>query len=55
MTWPDGHRGVLTWRPGSTLAALRAGPLAVVEALRQAGYPAPAAELAVELDRKSVV
>ena len=49
VTWPDGHRGVLTWRPGSTLAALRAGPLAVAAALRQAGYPAPAAELAVEL------
>jgi hypothetical protein len=49
VTWPDGHQGVLTWRPGSTLAGLRAGPLAVLEALRQAGYPAPAVELAVEL------
>jgi hypothetical protein len=49
VTWPDGHRGVLTWRPGSTLAGLRAGPLAVMEALRRSGYPAPAVELAVEL------
>ena len=49
MTWPDGHRGVLTWRPGSSLADLRAGPLAVMDTLRQAGYPAPAAELAIEL------
>jgi phosphotransferase family enzyme len=49
VTWPDGHQGVLTWRPGSTLADLRAGPLAVMEALRQAGYPAPAVELAIEL------
>jgi hypothetical protein len=36
VTWPDGHLGVLTGRPGSTLADLRAGPLAVMEALRQA-------------------
>jgi Phosphotransferase enzyme family len=49
VTWPDGRQGVLTWRPGSSLADLRAGPLAVMEALRQAGYPAPAAELAIEL------
>jgi len=48
VTWPDGHRSVLTWRPGTRLADLRDGPLAVIEALRPAGYPAPAAELAVQ-------
>jgi hypothetical protein len=49
VSWPDGHRGVLTWRPGATLAELRAGPLAVADALRQGGYPAPAVELAIDL------
>jgi aminoglycoside phosphotransferase (APT) family kinase protein len=48
VTWPDGHRSVLTWRPGIRLSDLRKGPLAVIEALRPAGYPAPAAELAVQ-------
>jgi Phosphotransferase enzyme family len=48
VTWPDGHRSVLTWRPGVDLAGVRAGPLAVIGALRPAGYPAPAAELAVQ-------
>ena len=48
VTWPDGHRSVLTWRPGIRLADLRQGPLAVIEALRPAGYPAPATELAVQ-------
>ncbi|HEX5289592.1 MAG TPA: phosphotransferase [Streptosporangiaceae bacterium] len=49
MTWPDGRQGVLTWRPGVTLAGLRAGQLAVMETLRRAGYPVPAVQLAVEL------
>ena len=48
VAWPDGHRSVLTWRPGTGLAELRDGPLAVIKALRPAGYPAPAAELAVQ-------
>jgi aminoglycoside phosphotransferase (APT) family kinase protein len=48
VAWPDGHRSVLTWRPGTGLAELRAGPLAVIGSLRPAGYPAPAAELAVQ-------
>jgi aminoglycoside phosphotransferase (APT) family kinase protein len=48
VTWPDGHRSVLTWRPGISLASLREGPLAVISALRPAGYPAPAAELAIQ-------
>src|SRR5215813_12004542 len=41
VAWPDGHLSVLTWRPGTRLADLRGGPLAVIEALRPAGYPAP--------------
>jgi aminoglycoside phosphotransferase (APT) family kinase protein len=48
VTWPDGHRSVLTWQPGISLASLRDGPLAVIGALRPAGYPAPAAELAIQ-------
>ncbi|WP_343235002.1 phosphotransferase [Streptomyces sp. SID10853] len=42
---PDGRRSVLKWRPHSRVADMRAGPLAVTEALRLAGYPAPATEL----------
>lgn len=49
VAWPDNHRSVLTWRPGIRLADLRDGPLAVIEALRPAGYPALAAELAVQV------
>lgn len=48
VSWPDGHRSVLTFRPGVSLAQMRNGPLAVISALRPAGYPAPAAELAVQ-------
>ncbi len=48
VTWPDSHRSVLTWRPATRLAGLREGPLAVIKALRPAGYPAPAAELAIQ-------
>src|SRR5262249_3845726 len=48
VPWPEGPRSVLPWRPGTRLADLRDGPLAVIEALRPAGYPAPAAELAVQ-------
>lgn len=47
VTWPDGHRAVLTWRPAIGLDDLRAGPLTVIGVLRSAGYPAPAVELAV--------
>lgn len=49
VRWPDGHRSVLRWRPNITLAALYAGPVAIVDALRSIGYPAPAVELAVQL------
>jgi aminoglycoside phosphotransferase (APT) family kinase protein len=52
---PDGHRSVLTWRPGVLLADLRAGPLAVVDALRGIGYPAPATELAVQVGADVVI
>lgn len=50
VSWPDGHRSVLTFRPGTTLARMREGPLAVLGTLRRSGYPAPAAELAVQAD-----
>ncbi|WP_307241168.1 phosphotransferase [Kineosporia succinea] len=45
MTWPDGHRGVLKWRPHSQKRDLLRGPLAVCEAARRAGVPAPVTEL----------
>jgi aminoglycoside phosphotransferase (APT) family kinase protein len=50
VSWPDGRRSVLTFRPGITLAVMRDGPLAVIDALRQVGYPAPAPELAAPAD-----
>ncbi|MFI6274091.1 phosphotransferase [Streptomyces sp. NPDC050988] len=50
VCWPDGHRSVLKWRPHSRAADMRAGPLAVTEALRSAGYPAPATELVAQVD-----
>src|SRR6201992_2566814 len=49
VRWPDGRRGVLTWRPGVTLDQVSDGPLAVPALLRAAGYPAPATQLAVQL------
>jgi aminoglycoside phosphotransferase (APT) family kinase protein len=48
VTWPDGHRSVLKWRPGVVVADLRDGPLAVAAAAAATGYPAPAVELAVQ-------
>jgi aminoglycoside phosphotransferase (APT) family kinase protein len=48
VSWPDGHRSVLTFRPGVSLAHVQDGPLAVIGALRSAGYPAPAAELVIQ-------
>lgn len=50
VRWDDGRRSVLKWRPGVELKEFEAGPLAVVEAARRAGVPAPATELAVQLD-----
>ncbi|HEX9030589.1 MAG TPA: phosphotransferase [Streptosporangiaceae bacterium] len=50
VTWPDGHRAVLTWQPGIGRAADRDAMLTVIEALREAGYPAPAAELVVQTE-----
>ena len=49
VRWADGRRSVLKWRPRSRVEELRAGPLAVVEALRRAGYPAPATELVAQV------
>jgi hypothetical protein len=48
VRWPDGHLAVLKWQPGVSLADLETGPLAVVDAVRAAGYPAPAIELAIQ-------
>jgi hypothetical protein len=49
VRWPDGRRGVLTWRPGISLSQARDGPLAVAAALRATGYPAPATELTAQI------
>jgi hypothetical protein len=49
VRWPDGRRGVLTWRPGVTLDEVSDGPLAVPALLRATGYPAPATQLAVQV------
>ncbi|GAA1522074.1 phosphotransferase [Kribbella lupini] len=49
VRWEDGHRSVLKWRPGTRLEDLERGPLAVVDVLRAAGYPAPRTELAVQV------
>ena len=49
VRWEDGHRSVLKWRPGTRLDDLERGPLAVVDVLRDAGYPAPRTELAVQV------
>lgn len=45
----DGRRSVLKWRPRTTVQWMRSGPLAVCEALRRAGYPAPAHEVVVQV------
>jgi 8-oxo-dGTP pyrophosphatase MutT (NUDIX family) len=49
VRWPDGHESVLTRGPNITVAQFRSGPLAVPEALRARGYPAPATELTVRV------
>jgi aminoglycoside phosphotransferase (APT) family kinase protein len=49
VRWPDGHEGVLKWRPDFDEKDMRAGPLAAIEALRARGYPAPATELVVQV------
>ncbi|MFD7428935.1 phosphotransferase [Streptomyces sp. NPDC059818] len=49
VRWPDAHRSVLKWRPRSRAADMEAGPLAVTEALRLAGCPAPATELVAQV------
>ncbi|MYR25275.1 MULTISPECIES: phosphotransferase [unclassified Streptomyces] len=45
----DGRRGVLKWRPRSSVGEARTGALAVVEALREVGYPAPATDLVTQV------
>ncbi|ADB33268.1 aminoglycoside phosphotransferase [Kribbella flavida DSM 17836] len=49
VRWEDGRRSVLKWRPGVRLAEFERGPLAVVDVLREVGYPAPRTELAVQV------
>ena len=49
VRWPDGHEGVLKWRPDFDVGQMKTGPLAAVEALRAHGYPAPATELVVQV------
>nr|WP_238356655.1 phosphotransferase [Kribbella italica] len=49
VRWEDGRRSVLKWRPGIRLEELERGPLAVVDVLRESGYPAPRTELAVQV------
>ncbi|HTJ69002.1 MAG TPA: phosphotransferase [Actinospica sp.] len=49
VRWPDGHEGVLKWRPDYDEKDMRAGPLAAVEVLRACGYPAPATELVMQV------
>jgi hypothetical protein len=55
VRWPDGHRSVLTWEPNVLLADLRTGRLAVVDALRAIGYPAPATEAAIRVGSAVVI
>ncbi|WP_329455733.1 phosphotransferase [Streptomyces sp. NBC_01497] len=55
VRWQDGHRSVLTWRPDTSVAALRAGPLAVCELLRGDGFPCPATELAARTGNAAVI
>jgi len=50
VRWPDGHEGVLKWRPDFSVGEMTAGPLAVVDAIRARGYPAPATELVVQVE-----
>lgn len=45
VRWADGRRSVLKWRPHSRVGDLREGPVAVTEAARAVGIPAPATEL----------
>ena len=46
---------VLTWMPGTALARLQVGSIAVTDALRGIGYPAPATEVAIQIGRDVVV
>jgi hypothetical protein len=55
VRWADGRRSVLKWRPHSEASKMRAGPVAVTEALRSAGYPAPATELVEQVGHAVVM
>src|ERR1700744_2522362 len=51
VRWPDGHRAVLSWRPGAWSAEERGGPRAVAAVRRAIGSPRPPTELVVPLSR----
>jgi hypothetical protein len=53
--WPDGHVGVLKWRPHVTVDEFRSGPAAVAGHLRALGYPAPALELTAQVGQAVVL
>ncbi|GLY26910.1 phosphotransferase [Kineosporia sp. NBRC 101731] len=55
VRWEDGHRSVLKWRPHSRKADLLRGPLAVCEAARTAGIPAPGTELVEQIGHAVVM
>jgi hypothetical protein len=55
VRWPDGHVGVLKWRPHFTVDELRSGPLAVADRLRTLGYPAPGTELTAQIGHAVVM
>jgi Phosphotransferase enzyme family len=55
VRWPDGHVGVMKWRPHVTVDELRSGPLAVAGRLRTLGYPSPATELTAQIGHAVVV
>jgi hypothetical protein len=55
VRWPDGHTGVLKWRPDFTVDELRSGPLTVAGRLRTLGYPAPATELTAQIGHAVVM
>lgn len=50
VRWPDGHRSVMKFRPAASESAMSRGPVAVSEALRRRGYPAPKLELVEQVD-----
>ncbi len=50
VRWPDGRRSVLKVRRGISREQMLVGPVAVIDALRQRRYPAPAVEVVEQVD-----